>query len=614
MNNNNDLTRFVESMSFDNRFIKAVDSEELKESLSKVPTKLRESMSTCDCSKGWWVPISVASDYRKNGNGRIYGKKLWKNVVENQSDVYRGCPMLADHPEGDSDGSPEKICGVWLDAKMGEPYGEHGDQLVYGLLVPSGRIGKQDLQDHLQNGLKVGTSTSGFGKLMRDGITVDPDTYQIERLADWVLNPSQSTFFSWDESNNIEDRSIVESNSNTENIIKESIKENIVKDSKLTKLEEKKFRRDMESFLESANNIKDPQERLEEFKEIKSYLEEGLCPDLKESVEAKILEEEASIKKMLEESMTLKEELGIESTKDLKVKLTKIVENTKLAEKEAKDWKSISEQLQEKLNEANKTLDERPTLEFTEFQKNKIDTLTEQITSHDKKASELVKNLAEEYKKIKESYTSLKEQVKSLEDEKVKLIKESSDLQANLNSILAEKAEVSKKLGEATTHINEAKERISRYKTLFEKQRTQFEASINKVNGLKELNEKTSETAQKFAHEAKTAQMKIRKDALKKVKEGKVLRDTETYYEELYRQYGNEMVPYKERIADARSLAEAKYFFLHNVIQNLNESKNIDSMRIPESLAVSPEKRAESIKSGKFEKDSAMDRMPKGWV
>ena len=130
------LTRYVESANIDNKLIVHAASNELKESLSRCTVRLKESVDT---SEGWWVPISFYG--KKNGNGRIYGKKLWENVINNQRDTWCGAPMLADHPSGDSDGSPKDICGVWLDAKI-EESGPNGVGLVYGLLVPSGHIGE----------------------------------------------------------------------------------------------------------------------------------------------------------------------------------------------------------------------------------------------------------------------------------------------------------------------------------------------------------------------------------------------------------------------------------------------------------------------------------------
>jgi len=657
-----DLTRFVESASIDHRLIQNASEHELKESMSHMEKKLVESISD-DTSKGWWVPISHFGNY-KNGNGRIYNTKLWENVINNQREVWCGSPMLTDHPAGDSDGNPRDICGVWIDAKFG-PAGPDGVGIVYGLLVPSGHNG-QDLRDHLQNGLRIGTSSSGFGKLMRDGMTVDPDTFQIERLADWVLNPSQGTFFSYDESSDdILDKTIRESNEfNVEsaaemlqdaadvglydangdyvdNVMsaadrfdftdsqkgeirdyltelyseKKNNKENkVVKDSKITKLEEKKFRRDMESFLEDANNLKDPQERLKEFKEIRSYLDEGICSDLKEKVEQKIAEEEAYIKKALKEQAELHDELGIESTKDLKEKLTKIVQDQKLVEKEAGDWKKVSEKLQSKLMEANKELKERATVEYTEFQKNKIESLTEQMKEHDGKSVEVLKSLSEAYKKLKEENEELEAQVADLEEKNANLQKQLESTQMKLELANNEHENLYKNYAKVCQESKKAKEVIGKYKTLVENQRVKVESVLKKMDDLKAMNESKTKTISSLSKEAKESQIKLKEAAIKELREQRAdLSDTEAYYEELYQKYGNEVVPFKEKIANAPSMRDAQNVFLFKVLPELNESRNIDRTRIPETLYTSPEERAKAINGKAFYKESVIDRKPKTW-
>ena len=103
------LTRFTESACFSNKFIKKADSVTLRESLTRTPLKLKEAVNPEE-TEGWWVPVSYYG--KKNGNGRIYGKRLWENVINNQRDSFISGPMLADHPSGDSDGNPKDICGV----------------------------------------------------------------------------------------------------------------------------------------------------------------------------------------------------------------------------------------------------------------------------------------------------------------------------------------------------------------------------------------------------------------------------------------------------------------------------------------------------------------------
>ena len=44
----------------------------LRESLTRTPLKLKEAVNPEE-TEGWWVPVSYYG--KKNGNGRIYGKK-----------------------------------------------------------------------------------------------------------------------------------------------------------------------------------------------------------------------------------------------------------------------------------------------------------------------------------------------------------------------------------------------------------------------------------------------------------------------------------------------------------------------------------------------------------
>lgn len=603
MNNIENLTRFVESGIADNKMLKKASILELKESLSRCVKKLRESLDS-EASEGWWVPISF---YNKvNGNNRNYNRQLWENVVNNQKDIYVGSPMLTDHPEGDSDGNPRDICGVWLDAKI-DPPSSDGSGLVWGLLVPSGRLG-DDLKDHIKHGLKVGTSSSGFGKLLNDGITVDPDSYQIERLADFVLNPSQGTFFSYDESDDyIKDNSIRESIKNTQ---ESKFKENIVKDSKIAKLEEKKFRRDMESFLESADNIKDPQEKLEEFKEIRSYLEDGACPDLREKIEEKVAAQEKLIKDMLNDSTEYREKFGIESPKDLEEKLTQLVEDTRVIESESENWKSIAEKLQEKYSKVKEDLENRPTENYVKYIESKNSKLNEKLISENKKASEIVKNLIESCEKVKNNNEDLTKEVEDLKKEKECLearieadsnfqtaavdadasnIKTYTDLQQAFEESQKRLEEILKVVKSQNKEILNQRDLITSYK---EKNRLQFRA----IEELKEKNRRILHENNRLASEYEGY---IRDAELENAD------PVELYYEELQDIYGDEINLYRSKILSAPTLSEAKQIFYKDVFQRLENSKEIEDSRMP---------RTSYLQEKRVSKTTMIDRKPKGWV
>lgn len=662
------LTLFVESACSDHRLLQKADISELKEALTKCPTRIKESAS--DSPSGWWVPISF---YNKiNGNRRNYNKKLWENVRDKQKDTWCGSAMLCDHPSGDSDGNPKDICGVWLDMKLGDP-DYSGKGLVYGLLMPSGRNG-EDLQSHLQNGLKIGTSSSGFGKLMSDGVTVDPDTYVIERLADWVLNPSQGTFFSYDENlGSIQDRSMRESDEDSEDRIEErsnfigsirdaakrymrihpdaemdevvdavintypeegftretverfvkdyymnesnNTKETIMKDSaKLTKLEEKKFRRDMESFLESANSIRDPQERLEELKDIREYFEDGACPDLREKVEQKITEQEALIKQMLSERLEMKEELGVDSVRELKEKLTQVAEDTKNAQNDAKNYKQIAEQLQNKLTEATNNLNSRPTNAYVSYQKEQISSLKETLEEHDTQAADVIKSLSESYKTLKEQSDCTSAELDEIKNEK-------ADLEGNIKAYEEKLANISESLNKARNSYTSLAEKYKKamkeldlFKKLIEKNRALFEKAIKSNEELVESNNQKDNKIEtlnsRFDHTKKALRESL-SQRLDEHVEDKT--DTERYFESLRQIYGSELDAYRSLIVDAVSLAEAKKVFFSDVINNLSESKEIERMRLPESMTMSMEERARKITKKPLVKTSSLSRMPKGW-
>lgn len=127
------------------------------------------------------VPVSK---YTENLNGRIYGKELWEKVYK--SKIAEGTLCLADHPPDDSDGSVKDIVGVWRNFRLNEK------NCVADLYLTS-KFGKEFLEV-LQAGGKNGLSSVGYGELMNDEKTVDPNSYELVRLADWVLYPSQEVY------------------------------------------------------------------------------------------------------------------------------------------------------------------------------------------------------------------------------------------------------------------------------------------------------------------------------------------------------------------------------------------------------------------------------------
>ena len=516
-----ELTRFVESYSSDSAYIKKAEPVSLKEALQKLPLELRESAG--DSAESWWVPISY---YEKlNKNNRNYGKKLWENVRDKQRDTWLGSACLGDHPGKESDGDPKNICGVWLDMKLGESSPD-GSGIVYGLLCPCGRLG-EDLTDYLRKGGRVGTSSSGYGRLLSDGVTVDPDNYLIERLADWVLNPSQGTYFKYEKTTN----GVV----NACDSVRESVELPIQNEKQgerkimtnFSKLEEKSFRKNMELFLEDADKIKDPQRKLSEFEEIESFFEEGMCPDLKERVEAKIAEQKAYIQKALQEKEIMIEEFGISGTEDLKEKLTKISEDVDAAKADAQDWRAISEKLQEKLVEATKTISERPTDAFVEYQNLKIERLLKEAKEKDLLNEKVNKKLETAVKSFEESKKSLADTTEKYE----KVLQE-------------QRAEILKK--------NQAlKESEKKYRKLAKC----LEESENLFDEYTRVLEEKSTPVYKMSPADKIAQhVNLRESQA-----------VDNYYRKLVTQYGSGVKKFEESLRSCKTLEDAKSTFIRKV-------------------------------------------------
>ena len=123
-----------------------------------------------------------------NNNKRIYTRKLWENVINRQKESWQGLCGLADHPKEDADPGEWKYSSiVWLDMQIGD------NGLVCGIgrfVGPYGALA----QDIIDAGGRVGFSSSGFGDVNSLTKEVDPETYQLERVADIVLNPSQNVY------------------------------------------------------------------------------------------------------------------------------------------------------------------------------------------------------------------------------------------------------------------------------------------------------------------------------------------------------------------------------------------------------------------------------------
>lgn len=121
---------------------------------------------------------------KENLNGRIYNEALWKKTQKKLKDS--STFGLMDHPA--NEGSTKDIWCVWRNLR----FNEAKDTIIADSYLV-GKWGEQ-IKEILEAGGRVGLSTSGFGEFLEDQKTIDPNSYELERVADFVFNPSYDVF------------------------------------------------------------------------------------------------------------------------------------------------------------------------------------------------------------------------------------------------------------------------------------------------------------------------------------------------------------------------------------------------------------------------------------
>ena len=547
------LQRFVETISVDKRAAVAVDSlpENIKESYSEVQSKsLKESVNTkalikevlslqentfsetekqilskvvnklkengiTNGPKLYKFPVARINDAdHPNLNGRVYTRELWDNVINKQQDNWKGLCGLSDHPEGDDPGQFKQSSIVWLDMMIDDL-----NKIVWAIGSFVGQYGHL-AQEIIEAGGRIGFSSSGFGELMMDGKTVNPDTYQIERVADIVLNPSQGVYgdVTDEQHPNIEytsQKAIVAeaikeipNNKLSENvavetpapqakeplsaILKEKENTNLeinsvvpetngenkemaenVENKKalvLSEAEEKKLKKYIKQFLTESNDIHNPIDRLKELDEIMEMVESGEIHDLKEDVEKELIAERARLEEMVKDVQSIQDEFGV---------------SAKVFAENAKKVAQVADALEEENNslKENAQKAEKESTLLTE-QTHDFETLCAALT-------ERVQTLFTENKKLKKENNVLTVENAALRDKASKvtcLMKEATGLKAD-NQKLKLKADLRTRKSAAL------QESVNEKTAIIEQKNREL---VTELNNLKETNASLESSNKKF--------------------------------------------------------------------------------------------------------------------
>ena len=614
--------RLTESASNDALIKKAMKLRESatdKELFDKVIAKLKEAGAGNE-RKLWKFPVSRFGN--KNGNGRIYPRKLWENVIENQRDVWQGGCGLADHPiEDDDPGEFKTSAIVWLDMMI-----DDANKLIWAIGTFVGEYGRL-AQEIIEAGGRVGFSSSGFGELDPfDKTTINADTYQIERVADIVTNPSQSVFGdigNAHENTNIEysKQSIVESQSPKSKILKENTNMAAVnavenKDklqestqapaakSEMSKMEKAIILKYVENLTSEAEKIKNPAERLKETNKILEMVEESGDEELKEKVTESLIEARNDLTKMIESAVAVQSELGDLSTLAENVK--DVTKQGVLLNEQVKDYESLCHALEEKtqaLFNENKSLKAKLELKESAIKSKSLKNNVSIIKAYEKndKMVEALTRVESAFNKLQENNRKLSVTNTRLEAENGKLTTALRESEAKLKDKL--RLNESKKINDMEITINLLKEQVGRLQLKNKALSASLKAKEKEFREFKEDQKMENHIEPKFESYV-TDQLNFRENRGIEV---------EKYWNDLCNQYGEaKMKPFEKSIRGAKTYREAFNNFIKNLSKIEESAAEYEKARISESignLKARKEYLEEAGMETKFDKGLSVDEI-----
>ena len=612
--------RLTESASNDALIKKAMKLRESatdKELFDKVIAKLREAGAGNE-RKLWKFPVSRFGN--KNGNGRIYPRKLWENVIENQRDVWQGGCGLADHPVEDDDPGEFKTSAiVWLDMMI-----DDANKLIWAIGTFVGEYGRL-AQEIIEAGGRVGFSSSGFGELDPfDKTTINADTYQIERVADIVTNPSQSVFGdigNAHENTNIEysKQSIVENQTPKSKILKENINmaavnavENKLQEStqapaaksEMSKMEKAIILKYVENLTSEAEKIKNPAERLKETNKILEMVEESGDEELKEKVTESLIEARNDLTKMIESAVAVQSELGDLSTLAENVK--DVTKQGVLLNEQVKDYESLCHALEEKtqaLFNENKALKAKLELKESAIKSKSLKNNVSIIKAYEKndKMVEALTRVESAFNKLQENNRKLSVTNTRLEAENGKLTTALRESEAKLKDKL--RLNESKKINDMEITINLLKEQVGRLQLKNKALDASLRAKEKEFREFKEDQKMENHIEPKFESYV-TDQLNFRENRGIEV---------EKYWNDLCNQYGEaKMKPFEKSIRGAKTYREAFNNFIKNLSKIEESAAEYEKARISESignLKARKEYLEEAGMETKFDKGLSVDEI-----
>lgn len=396
------------------------------------------------------VPVSK---FTENLNNRIYPKKLWEKVYKEKS--AEGTLCLADHPSDDTDGSVKDIVGVWRNFRVNESNCSADLYLI-------GKHGKQFIEV-LQAGGKCGLSSVGFGELMEDDKTVNPETYELVRVSDWVLTPSQGVYAEMDHiresysykpdfsntSTNIKENSYTKQNirnSNMDNIQLLTIKNNI-------KYALRESNKNIESksvnLIESKKDLQDllnyvPAELSEDRQKIERQIER-----IEETLKSSIKEKSKALSIKTEENFDLKSKYSvanklISKMKERHEKSNRVIKTLSENERTMKtDIDSLIKDRRNMLKDINQLIEDRKSMVSD------IKKFSSVVSGHRKNESLMskdIKRLVSERKDMMSDINVFSKDRKAMMSDIRQLVEDRNSMNKDINQLIEDRENMKKDL------------------------------------------------------------------------------------------------------------------------------------------------------------------------
>lgn len=385
---------------------------------------------------------------QKNLNGRIYPFKLWDRIFQ----LFRtkSTVALCNHPE--DDGDPARIWAV-----LRNP-GYNADKTL-GMVdcyILDNELGRT-ANGILLAGGDIGLSSSGVGDFEADGITVDADTYELERFFDWVLNPSYSVFGTLDDK--ISEAVMADSTINKEQEIepgKVQEKTGGANVKTLSLREKRALEASFKRIYEDVKGIASVHERLVRAKEALTFYEDTDVESYKNEFEDLVKETEKEFEDTLakgEQADAAKKE-----AEDSAQKAEAAFKESETLKETIETLKKENDELKKQIDESNKLKDESNGLliSLTESMRRQIPyDKYEELRKYAIKATKLYSEMKNDRNVLQIQLQELRNSAKALEEAQMVQYQKDAAAKAHIEELRHRNAEA-KILSEK--RLREAKE------------------------------------------------------------------------------------------------------------------------------------------------------------